>query len=54
MGDYMEVTPQQVEKFLKKVMEIQQDHAHEQRNAKSQRQSKMRDLLNKCAAKEAR
>lgn len=48
----MEVTQQQVEKFLKKVMDIQEEYAHEQRNAKASRQAKMRDWLNEHAAKE--
>jgi len=45
-----EVTQQQVEAFLMQVMEIQHEHAHEQKNAKSKRQSKIRECLDKHAS----
>ncbi len=50
----MQVTQEMIERFLKKVMEIQHEHAHEQHNARSRRQAKMREWLNKHAAKEAK
>jgi hypothetical protein len=50
----MQLTQKQIEKFLKQVMDIQQDHAHEQRNAKSQRLAKIRECLNKFAVEEKR
>jgi len=46
----MEVTKKQIEEFLMKVMDIQEEYAHEKQNAKASRQAKMRDWLNKHAA----
>lgn len=50
----MKVTQAMTEKFLKKVMEVQHEHAHEQKNAKSKRQAKIRDWLDKQASEGAK
>ncbi len=42
----------QVERFLKQLMEIQRRYANEMKNAKSNRQDDVRELLDKCVAKE--
>ena len=48
-----ELSTEMIEKFLLKVMEIQEEYAHEKQNAKASRQAKMRDWLNKHAAEGA-
>ncbi len=50
MARQVNVTQKQVETFLMKVMDIQEEYAHEKHNAKASRQAKMRDWLNEHAA----
>lgn len=49
-----ELTDKQLQKFLKELMEIQRSYANEQKNQKSNRQTEVRNLLDRFVAKEAR
>ena len=43
----------QLEKFLKELMEIERRYGNELKNAKSNRQAEVKDLVEKIVAKEA-
>jgi 4-hydroxy-3-methylbut-2-enyl diphosphate reductase IspH len=47
-----EPTEKLVERFLKELMDIQRKYGNEMKNAKTKRQEEVRDLLEKCVAKE--
>jgi hypothetical protein len=47
-----ELTGEQIQKFLKELMEIERRYATEQRNQKSNRQSDVKELLDAFVAKE--
>lgn len=47
-----EITEKQLKSFLKELMEIQRRYANEEKNKKSNRQSEVRDMLEKFVAKE--
>lgn len=48
-----EASEKQVLKFLKELMEIQRRYGNELKNAKTNRQEEVRELLEKSVAKEA-
>ena len=47
-----EPTDKLIERFLKDLMEIQRRYGNEMKNAKTNRQEEVRELLEKCIAKE--
>ena len=47
-----ELTDKQIQKFLRELMEIQRRYANEQKNQKSNRQSEVREMLEKFVVTE--
>lgn len=47
-----DITPEQMEKFLIQVMDLEKRYAHELRNVKTERRGELMELLGKFCAKE--